>query len=138
MRVSTGYGVCASIAATSIQRQALLFEETELARIRGVVAEVIDEGRLGVARFLRCHAVTADADVLASSLASLTSLGETWFGAPPAQTHRLGEGSGLYLTEMHTWDGGQGAICTVSVGSYPEPRLDLLLVGSKGSLYHQA
>jgi hypothetical protein len=114
-----------------------LFEETELARIRDVVAEVIDEGRLGVARFLRCHAVTADATVLDSSLASLTSLGEAWFGSRPSQTHRLGEGSGLYLTDMLTWDGGQGAIVTVSVGSYPEARLDLLLVGSKGSLYHQ-
>ena len=114
-----------------------MFEETELARIRDVVAEVIDEGRLGVARFLRCHAVTADAAVLDSSMASLTSLGEAWFGSRPAQTHRLGEGSGLYLTDMLTWDGGQGAIVTVSVGSYPEARLDLLLVGSKGSLYHQ-
>lgn len=114
-----------------------MFEETELARIREVVAEVVDEGSLGVARFLRCHAVTPDADQLDSALASLGSLGEAWFGAGPARTHRLGEGSGRYLTDMLTWDGGQGAIVTVSVGSYPEPRLDLLLVGSKGSLYHQ-
>ena len=114
-----------------------LFEETELAQVREVVTEVIDEGRLGVARFLRCHAVTADPGLLDSSLAALTSLGDSWFGSRPTRTHRLGEGSGLYLTEMLTWDGGQGAICTVSVGSYPEPRLDLLLVGSKGSLYHQ-
>ena len=114
-----------------------MFEETELARIREVVAEVIDEGRLGAARFLRCHAVTADANVLDSSLDALSSLGEAWFGARPARTHRLGEGSGRYLTDMLTWHAGQGAIVTVSVGSGPEPRLDLLLVGSKGSLYHQ-
>ena len=114
-----------------------LFEETELARIREVVAGVIDEGRLGVAQFLRCHAVTADAGLLDSSLAALTSLGDAWFGSRPAQTHRLGAGSGLYLTEMHKWGAGQGAIVTVSVGSNPEPRLDLLLVGSKGSLYHR-
>ena len=114
-----------------------MFQETELARIREVVAEVIGEGRLGAARFLRCHAVTADPGLLDSALAALTSLGEAWFGSRPSQTHRLGEGSGLYLTDMLTWDGGQGAIVTVSVGSYPEARLDLLLVGSKGSLYHQ-
>ena len=80
-----------------------LFEEAELARVREVVAGVIDEGRLGVAQFLRCHAVTADADLLDSSLVSLTSLGEAWFGSRPARTHRLGEGSGLYLTDMLTW-----------------------------------
>ena len=114
-----------------------MFEETELARIREVVAEVVDGGSLGVARFLRCHAVTPDARQIGSALAALRSLGETWFGAGSARTHRLGEGSGRYLTDMLTWDGGQGAIVTVSVGSYPEPRLDLLLVGSKGSLYHQ-
>ena len=114
-----------------------MFEETELAQLREAVAGVIDEGTLGAARFLRCHAVTPDAGPLDSSVAALTSLGEAWFGSRPTRTHRLGEGSGLYLTEMLTWDGGQGAICTVSVGSYPEPRLDLLLVGSKGSLYHQ-
>ena len=114
-----------------------MFEETELARIRAVVADVIDEGSLGVARFLRCHAVTPDPGLLDSALASLTSLGDAWFGCRPTHTHRLGEGSGLYLTDMLTWDGGQGAIVTVSAGSYPEPRFDLLLVGSKGSLYHQ-
>ena len=114
-----------------------MFEETELARIREVVAGVVDEGSLGVARFLRCHAVTPDASLLDPTLASLGALGEAWFGAGPARTHRLGQGSGRYLTDMLTWDRGQGAIVTVSVGSYPEPRLDLLLVGSKGSLYHQ-
>lgn len=114
-----------------------MFEETELAKLREAVEGVIDEGSLGVARFLRCHAVTPDAGLLDSTLSALGSLGEAWFGAGPAHTHRLGEGSGRYLTDMLTWDGGQGAIVTVSVGSYPEPRLDLLLVGSKGSLYHQ-
>lgn len=114
-----------------------MFEETELAQIREVVAGVVDEGSLGAARFLRCHAVTPDAGQIDAALSSLGILGEAWFGAAPARARRLGEGSGLYMTEMLTWDGGQGAIVTVSVGSHPEPRLDLLLVGSKGSLYHQ-
>ena len=115
-----------------------MFEEAELANLREVVGGVVDEGRLGAARFLRCHAVTPDAGLLDAAVSTLGALGEAWFGAGPAHTHRLGDGSGRYLTEMLTWDGGQGAIVTVSVGSHPEPRLDLLLVGSKGSLYHQA
>ena len=114
-----------------------MFQETELANLREVVEGVMDEGRLGAARFFRCHAVTPDAGLLDSTLSALGALGEAWFGDGPSRTHRLGDGSGRYLTEMRTWDGGQGAIVTVSVGSYPEPRLDLLLVGSKGSLYHQ-
>lgn len=114
-----------------------MFEEAEIARIRDAVAGVVDEGRLGAVRFLRCHAVTPDAGRLDAGLRALASLGEAWFGAGPARAHRLGEAGGPYLTEMLTWDGGQGAIVTVSVGSHPEPRLDLLLVGSKGSLYHQ-
>ncbi len=115
-----------------------MFDETELAQLREVVGDTIDQGRLGVAQFLRCHAITDDPGLLDSSLSTLTSLGDSWFGSSPAQAHRLGEGSDLYVTEMLKWDAGQAAIVTVSVGSHPEPRLDLLLVGSKGSLYHQA
>lgn len=114
-----------------------MFDETELSQLREVVSDAIYGGRLGVAQFLRCHAVTDDPGLLDASLSALTSLGDAWFGSSPAQAHRLGEDSGIYLTEMLKWDAGQGAIVTVSVGSHPEPRLDLLLVGSKGSLYHQ-
>ena len=114
-----------------------MFDDTELSQLREVVSDAIDGGRLGVTRFLRCHAVTDDPRLLGASLSALTSLGDAWFGSSPSQAYRLGEDSGLYVTEMLKWQGGQGAIVTVSVGSAPEPRIDLLLVGSKGSLYHQ-
>jgi hypothetical protein len=114
-----------------------LFEDPELSQLREVVSDAIGGGRLGSARFLRCHAVTDEPGLLGASLTALTSLGDAWFGSSPTQAHRLGEDSGVYLTEMLKWRDGQGAIVTVSVGSHPEPRIDLLLIGSKGSLYHQ-
>ncbi len=81
-----------------------MFDETELSQLREVVSDAIYGGRLGVAQFLRCHAVTDDPGLLDASLSALTSLGDAWFGSGPAQAHRLGEDSGIYLTEMLKWD----------------------------------
>ncbi len=62
------------------------------------------------------------------------ALGEAWFGSPVATRHRLGEGSGVYVTEMAKWETGQAALVTVSDGA---PAIDLMLIGSRGTLYHE-
>ena len=45
----------------------------------------------------------------------------------------------MYLTEMSTWDTGQGALITVSAtGGNGSADIDLMVVGSRGTLYHRA
>ena len=110
-----------------------------ISALRKVVQETIDEGRLGEPKFLRCVALAPGSDELESALGELVSLGEAWFGSPPVQRYRLGEGSGLYLTEMLKWAEGQSASVTASAApSRGTSSLDLMLVGSKGTLYHES
>ncbi len=107
--------------------------------LRRVVQEAIDTKRLGQPQFMRCVARASDGGSLGSVLDALVSMGESWFGSPAATRTRRGEGSGVYLTEMSTWDTGQSAVVTVSASAGPTPAgIDLMVVGSRGTLYHQA
>ena len=110
-----------------------------LEALRQVVQEAIDDERLGQPQFVRCVARAQDGGSLDSSLETLASMGESWLGGPPASSTRRGEGSGAYLTEMSTWDTGQGALITVSAtGGSGTADIDLMVVGSRGTLYHRA
>jgi hypothetical protein len=108
-----------------------------IASLRRVVGETIEQGRVGEPKFLRCIAGAEDPREVEASLDELVSLGETWFGSAPVHRYRLGADSGVYLTEMVKWRDGQGAIVTVSTAPSGTPPLNLLLVGSRGSLYHE-
>ena len=110
-----------------------------LGALQQVVQEAIDDERLGQPQFLRCVARAQEGGSLDSSLEALASMGEAWFGAPAASRTRRGDGSGAFLTEMSTWDKGQGALITVSAtGGGGTADIDLMVVGSRGTLYHRA
>ena len=111
--------------------------EGDISDLQDAVSVAIDQGRLGALQFMRCHALAQAPSELAAALNELESLAEAWFGFRPAQTYRLGEDSGVYITQMSKWDGGQGAIITVSLDLEGAPRIDLMLIGSRGTLYHQ-
>ena len=114
-------------------------ESTDLEELRKTVRQTIKAGRLGTPGYLRCVALAPGPDQLDATLAELESLGQEWFGGPPVRKHRMGEGSGVFLTEMLKWPGGQGATLTVSAApSRGSPELDLILVGSRGTLYHES
>ena len=111
---------------------------TNLSSLQQVVQQAIDEGRLGKPRFLRCLAQVSSAAKIEGTLSELASLADGWFGSESGASYRLGEGSGVYLTEMLRWSQGQGALITVSTEpSGSRPGLDLMLVGSRGTLYHE-
>ena len=75
-------------------------------------------------------ALAPEGGSLDSSLEALASMGESWFGGPAASRTRRGEGSGAYLTEVSTWDTGQGALITVSAtGGGGTADIDLMVVG---------
>lgn len=114
-----------------------MVRQAELTALRATVRETIDQQRLGTPRFLRCIARAGDREQLEATLDDLASLGESWFGSQPAQRHRLGADSRLYLTELLKWPEGQGALLTVSSAAGGLPRFDLMLIGSRGTLYHE-
>ena len=109
----------------------------ELSALSEVVQEAIGEERLGQPQFLRCLA-QVPADRLGDAINEWIALGEAWFGSSVATRHRLGDGSGVYLTEMAKWETGQAALITVSsTGSNGAPAIDLMLIGSRGTIYHE-
>lgn len=110
----------------------------ELDGIRTTVQTAIDQGRLGEPRFFRCIAHTKSADEIKDSVAKLIALGEGWFGAPADECHRVGNGSGVYMSVMLKWATGQGAVVSVeAVPNLSFPNFDLMLIGSRGTLYHE-
>ena len=107
-----------------------------LESLRDVVQQAIDEGSLGAPRYLRCVAAIPVGNGLEDAVGGLGDLASAWFGSEPSQCHRLGGSGAIYVTEMQQWSMGQGAIITVS-RSQSTSTLDLMLVGSRGTLYHE-
>ena len=105
-----------------------------LESLRDVVQQAIDEGSLGAPRYLRCVAAVPAGNGLEDAAGGLGDLASAWFGSEPSQRYTLG--GAVYVTEMQQWSMGQGAIITVS-RSQSTSTLDLMLVGSRGTLYHE-
>ena len=108
-----------------------------LESLRGVVQAAIDEGSLGAPRYLRCVAVIPPRDGLEDAVGELAGLAAAWFGAEPSSRYALRGAGSVYFTEVQQWPMGQGAMITVS-RSQSASKLDLMLVGSRGTLYHEA
>ncbi len=110
-----------------------------IAALRETVQATIDEGRLGKASFMRCVARVQGPARLEGGLDELGAIAEGWFGSPHERRYRQGEGSGLYLTEMLRWRNGQGALLIVTSAPSKGARdLDVMLVGSRGTLFHES
>ena len=112
--------------------------DSHMFALRDVVHEAIDEGRLGTPKFLRCIKQVADGDQLESAFDELVSLAVDWFGSEPVARHKARDDPQACLAEMLKWDQGQGAL--VIVASAPRDQtahIDLMLVGSRGTLYHE-
>ena len=108
--------------------------------LKNTIKTVIDEGRLGDPKFLRCVLqVSGDIKSLRSSLEILEELAEYWFGETFVKRHRIGTEYSSYIGEILRWEGGQGALIVVNLSqSVSQKYLDLMLVGSKGTLYHES
>ncbi len=111
---------------------------TDLTQLRKVVEQAITQGRLGRPQFLRCIAQAADPDRPGQTLTALVSLVESWFGAPVVRRFDLESDSKVSLTQMLKWPGGQAALITISAQhAVGDCELDLMLIGSRGTVYFE-
>ncbi len=104
--------------------------------LRKVVQDAIAEGRIGTPSFMRCIAQTDGANV-DGLVEELTALGGTWFGSKPLTNYSPGAAEGVYRTAVLKWPKGQGAVITVSISGDTTQSLNLMLIGSRGTLYHE-
>ena len=99
------------------------------------VRDAIGQGRLGTPKFLRCVAVVSDSAYLRTQLDAVVDMTEDWFQAAYSSQHSF-DGGELFLTQMLKWQDGRGALITVGVdNSVVATSIDIMLVGSRGTLY---
>ena len=105
--------------------------------LRAVVQEVIDEDRIGQPAALRLtfHGRGTEADTL-RSLRKAESVATAWFAGQPVSTHSIGGPEKTIVTAL-TWASGQSAILSVSSGAAGPTGGNVMLMGSRGSVYHE-
>ena len=103
------------------------------------VRQAIDDGSLGAPRFARFVAYSPLSGLTAITANRLAAISEGWFGKPCAKRSTRRDPTGVSVTELLKWPNGQGAIIVVS-SSPPSTgaSIDLMLLGSRGVLYHEA
>ena len=101
--------------------------------LHSAIQTAIDEGRVGRPQFLRCIVSVGDSGKIDSALRELMGLASDIFGSESIQSHSQGDPD-VYRSEMLKWQGSQGALLIVNAGV---PYVDLMLLGSRGTLYHE-
>lgn len=100
------------------------------------IRQAIDEGRIGRPKFIRCIS-TVGVSLLETEMAELTSLVTGWFGAQEVDSFSQGDGEAS-STRISKWADGQGSLLIVStVPVLRGPTLDVMVVGSNGSIYFE-
>jgi hypothetical protein len=106
--------------------------------LQEAVQRAIDDGSLGEPRFARFVAHSPLPGLVSITANLLIDMAEVWFGGPPAQRSTRYDAAGKSVTELLKWPGGQGAL--VMVSSSPPTTgtsVDLMFIGSRGTLYHE-
>lgn len=110
-----------------------------LQQLDHAVRRAIDDGSLGTPRFARFVAYSPLSGLTSITANRLADMSEGWFGKPCASRSTRRDPTGVSVTDLLKWPDGQGALIVVS--STPQATgasIDLMLLGSRGVLYHEA
>ena len=110
-----------------------------LEELEQAVRRTIDDGSIGVPRFARFVAYSPLSGLTSITANRLAAMSEGWFGSPCANRTTRRDPTGVSVTDLLKWTDGQGALIVVS--SSPQATgasIDLMLLGSRGVLYHEA
>ncbi len=110
-----------------------------LEQLDQAVRRAIDDGSLGAPRFARFVAYSPLSGLTTITANRLAAMSERWFGKPCSNRTTRRDPTGVSVTDLLKWPDGQGALIVVS--STPQAtgaRVDLMLLGSRGVLYHEA
>ena len=114
-------------------------QTNHLTELDQAVLRAIDDGSLGTPRFARFVAYSPLPGLTSITANRLAAMSEGWFGAPCVERSTRHDPTGVSVTDLLKWPGGQGALIVVS--SSPQATgtsIDLMLLGSRGVLYHEA
>lgn len=103
------------------------------------VNEVLSDGRVGVPVFVRCAVqISPEADNIVSVLARILTIASSWLQASPLKIYARSSNRSSQITVTTKYTGGQTSIVSVNTASSTASRFDLMLLGNKGALYHDA
>ena len=102
------------------------------------VLETVATGRVGTPVFVRCIAhVAAERADLDARLSRTLGATAGWLGGTPHRVFALGNAESGQITVTLELEQGRTAIVSVGLAFDHVPRVDLLLLGSRGSVHHE-
>lgn len=100
------------------------------------VNEIIDTGRLGVPVFVRCIVqVASGGEYVGNILARMLTMASSWLKSSPVEVYAQSNDRLRQITVTIKYTDGQTSIVSVSASGVAN-RVDLMLLGNKGALYH--
>jgi hypothetical protein len=103
------------------------------------VKSALDAGHVGVPLFVRCVAhVAPDRVGLTEALRQVAAVAGAWLGAPARRVYVQGSAEAGQITASVQYTRGESALVSVNpVRADGAPRVDLMLLGNTGALYHE-
>ena len=100
------------------------------------INEILDTGRLGVPVFVRCIIqVAPGSEHMGNVLARVLTMASSWLKSSPLEVYAQSNDRLRQITVTIKYTDGQTSIVSVSASGAAH-RIDLMLLGNKGALYH--
>jgi len=101
------------------------------------VKEIIDTGRVGIPVFVRLIGrIIPSEDHIIDTLGRILAITGSWFSAVPIRIYVQHKENTAQVTATVEYESGQTAIVSLSIASEFASRIDLMMLGNKGALYH--
>ncbi|MGQ9610757.1 MAG: hypothetical protein ACUVWN_15785 [bacterium] len=101
------------------------------------IKEMINTGKIGVPVFVRCIVqIVPKNEYLIDTLAKILMITCNWMEALPIKVYVQSRENKMQITASAQYTGGQNAIISVNTAPNVSPRIDLMMLGNKGALYH--
>ena len=102
------------------------------------VRDILDSGRIGVPVFARCAVqIESDGECLKNVFARILTMTCSWMKAAPFRIYAQSGKSQQFTVTAH-YAGGQTAIVSANAAPGVRASVDLMLLGNRGALYHDA
>ena len=96
----------------------------------------INNGDIGIPKFIRYIAIVNRSQDFEKYAKIIEDFSRSSFSKKEIQNFNIRDES-TYITKLLKWNTGEVALLTVSIDKKNSPeRFDLLIIGSKGSVYH--
>lgn len=101
------------------------------------VKEIIDAGRVGTPVFVRFIVqMMPSGEHILDTLAQLLVITGSWLASIPIRIYVQHKENSAQITASAEYTGGQTAIVSVNIANVVSSRIDLMMLGNKGAVYH--